>query len=103
MSKPSVCIIGGGAAGLCSTLYLVRRGVRDVTVVDRAHPAAGSEGLFPSRLFLEGAEPVAQVAAVLGRSERAATWSGSFVRVRSTAASTRISRGPGGAVPHPVP
>lgn len=46
MSKPSVCIIGRGAVGLCSALYLVRRGVRDVTVVDRAHPAAGSSGLF---------------------------------------------------------
>lgn len=51
MSKPSVCIIGGGAAGLCSALYLVRRGVRDVTVVDRAHPAAGQRGCFPRGCF----------------------------------------------------
>jgi sarcosine oxidase, subunit beta len=50
--------LGGGAVGLCSALYLVRRGVHDVTVVDRAHPAAGSSGLSVGVIETQYVEPL---------------------------------------------
>jgi sarcosine oxidase, subunit beta len=45
MSKPSVCILGAGAVGLATAVHLLRRGITDVTVLERDHPASGSSGL----------------------------------------------------------
>lgn len=42
---PSVCIVGAGAAGLCTAVQLARRGITDVTILETHHPAAGSSGL----------------------------------------------------------
>jgi sarcosine oxidase subunit beta len=58
MSSPSVCIVGAGAAGLSCALHLVRRGVEEVTVVERAHPAEGSSGLSVGVIETQYVEPL---------------------------------------------
>jgi glycine/D-amino acid oxidase-like deaminating enzyme len=40
-----VCVVGAGAVGLSCALQLARRGVREVTVLESRHVAAGSSGL----------------------------------------------------------
>ncbi|MGH2945018.1 MAG: NAD(P)/FAD-dependent oxidoreductase [Solirubrobacteraceae bacterium] len=46
MTRPGpIVIVGAGAAGLSTALQLAERGCRDVTVIDRAHVAAGSSGV----------------------------------------------------------
>jgi sarcosine oxidase subunit beta len=45
MSNPKVVVIGGGALGLASAVFLTRKGVTDVTVLEADHVASGSSGL----------------------------------------------------------
>ncbi len=45
MNQPSVCIVGAGAIGLASAVALSDRGVTNVKILERQHPAAGSTGL----------------------------------------------------------
>jgi sarcosine oxidase subunit beta len=45
MSRPKVVVIGAGVLGLSTAIEIAGDGVADVTVVDRAHPGAGSTGL----------------------------------------------------------
>jgi sarcosine oxidase, subunit beta len=53
----SVCVIGAGAIGLASALQLARRGAR-VTVLEGAHPAAGSSGLSVGIVETQYVEPL---------------------------------------------
>ncbi|HST54401.1 MAG TPA: FAD-binding oxidoreductase [Solirubrobacteraceae bacterium] len=43
-ASPTVVVIGAGAIGLSVAYHLTQLGVRDVTVIERAHPASGSSG-----------------------------------------------------------
>jgi sarcosine oxidase, subunit beta len=56
--KPSVCIVGAGAAGLCTAVHLLRRGISDVTVLERDHPAGGSSGLSIGIIETQYVEPL---------------------------------------------
>jgi sarcosine oxidase, subunit beta len=58
MTGPSVCIVGAGALGLCTAVHLVRRGVTDVTVLDRGFPASGSSGLSVGIIETQYLDPV---------------------------------------------
>lgn len=43
---------------MCSAIHLLRRGVSDVTVVDRGHPAAGSSGLSVGVIETQYVDPL---------------------------------------------
>jgi sarcosine oxidase subunit beta len=58
MSTPSVCVIGGGASGLCSALQLTRRGVTEITVLEAEHIASGSSGLSAGIIETQYVEPL---------------------------------------------
>jgi sarcosine oxidase subunit beta len=53
-----ICIIGAGAVGLTSALQLARRGAGSVTVLEAAHPAAGSSGLSVGIVETQYTEPL---------------------------------------------
>jgi len=54
-----VVVIGAGALGLCTARELVRLGVDDVTVIDRAHVAAASSGLSVGIIETQYLDPLA--------------------------------------------
>ena len=58
MTGPSVCVAGAGALGLCTALQLIRRGVTDVTVLDKDSPAAASSGLSVGIIETQYLDPV---------------------------------------------
>jgi sarcosine oxidase subunit beta len=58
MSKPRICVVGGGALGLASAVFLGRRGLNDVTVLEGAHIASGSSGLSVGVIETQYLEPL---------------------------------------------
>lgn len=53
-----VCVIGAGVIGLASAWQLARRGAETVTVLEAAHPAAGSSGLSVGIVETQYVEPL---------------------------------------------
>ena len=58
MNTPSIVIIGAGAAGLSAALRAGELGCTDVTVLERAHVAAGSSGLSAGVFNINGTDPL---------------------------------------------
>jgi sarcosine oxidase subunit beta len=58
-SKPSVVVIGAGALGLCTAYYLTQKGLSDVTVLERDHPASASSGLSVGIIETQYLDPLA--------------------------------------------
>jgi sarcosine oxidase subunit beta len=58
MATPRVCVIGGGVLGLASAVFLGRRGVEEVTVLEASHVAAGSSGLSVGIIETQYIEPL---------------------------------------------
>lgn len=57
MSKPTIAVIGAGVAGLSAALKAAELGA-EVTVIERAHPAAGSSGLSAGIFNINSTEPL---------------------------------------------
>lgn len=55
----SVVVIGAGALGLCTAHHLLRKGVEDVTVIERGQVAGASSGLSVGIIETQYLEPLA--------------------------------------------
>lgn len=58
MSNPKVVVVGAGALGLASAVFLTRKGVTDVTVIEADHVASGSSGLSVGIIETQYIEPL---------------------------------------------
>lgn len=58
MSNPKVVVVGAGALGLASAVFLARKGVTDVTVLEADHVASGSSGLSVGIIETQYMEPL---------------------------------------------
>jgi sarcosine oxidase, subunit beta len=53
-----VCVVGAGAVGLAAALRAAELGAKSVTVVEQAHPAAGSSGLSAGIFNRQSVDPL---------------------------------------------
>jgi|SRR5579875_1274225 len=67
MSRPSVIVIGAGAAGLNAAVQLAELGCTGVTVLERAHVAAGSTSLSAGVYNINGTDPLTVALRVAAR------------------------------------